>query len=282
MGAQQTHRVVSSDGTEIVTKVHGQGPPLVMVNGVLEDGELTWEGMVPLLAEEFTCLVMDTRGRGESGDHPDHSPPRLWEDISAVVDSVGQPVGLVAESGGAGRVLGAAARSSSVAAIAVYEPAVASMLSEEDAQRFEQGVARMSALAAEGETAAAARTFLSVVANDDELAELPDEYFETAGSYIPVLLKELEQSAQVDGPGPFDPESLERITAPTLVLHGAQTALPRSFTAAVQHVAKHVPDARVVELGGLGHLGPAIAPESVTPHLSKFFRDTLALPSPMG
>ena len=111
-----------------------------MVNGVMEDSELTWAGLVPLLSEQCTCLLMDTRGRGRSGDSSDHSPPRLWEDIASFVDSVGEPVGLVAESGGAGRVLGAAARTSAVAAVAVYEPAVASMLSDDDAARFEQGV----------------------------------------------------------------------------------------------------------------------------------------------
>lgn len=119
MGVQRTHRVLSSDGTEIVASVRGQGPPLVMVNGVMEDSELTWAGLVPLLSEQFTCLLMDTRGRGRSGDNSDHSPPRLWEDIASFVDSVGEPVGLVAESGGAGRVLGAAARTSAVAAVAV-------------------------------------------------------------------------------------------------------------------------------------------------------------------
>jgi len=34
-------------------------------------------------------------GRGLSANHPDHSPKRLVEDITAFVDSIGEPVGLV-------------------------------------------------------------------------------------------------------------------------------------------------------------------------------------------
>lgn len=153
---------------------------------------------------------------------------------------------------------------------------MASMLSDDDATRFEHGVARMSALAAEGEPAEAARTFLSVVANEDELASLPGEYFPTAGGYVSVLLQELEQSAQLEGPGPFDPTTLERIAAPVLLLHGAETAMPDSFTTAVEHVAVHVAEARVVELPGVGHPGPAVAPEVLAPHLTNFFHSTLA------
>jgi len=275
MGTERTHRAVSSDGTEIVASVHGQGPPLVMVAGILEDSEMTWEGMLPLLTERFTCLLTDTRGRGRSGDHPDHSPRRLWDDIASLADSVGEPVGLVGESGGAGRVLGAAARASSVAAVAVYEPAVASMLTDEDVARFEQGVMRMSALADEGDTAEAARTLLSVVAREEELAALPDDYFQTAGGYVSVFLQELSQSVDHEGPDPFDPTSLGRITAPVLLLHGAETAMPESFSAAVQHVAQHVAEPRVVELPGVGHLAPAVAPEVVAPQLTGFFDGTL-------
>jgi hypothetical protein len=33
------HRTISADGTEIAGRVHGQGPPLVLVHGGLGDGE---------------------------------------------------------------------------------------------------------------------------------------------------------------------------------------------------------------------------------------------------
>ena len=110
---------ISADGTEIVGRVRGQGPPLVLVHGALGDGEVDYEALVPHLAERFTCYTPSTRGRGLSGDNPDHSPPRLQEDVTAFVDSIGGTVCVVGWSGSGAWVLGAAADSDSVAAVAI-------------------------------------------------------------------------------------------------------------------------------------------------------------------
>ena len=89
---------ISADGTEIVGRVRGQGPPLVLVHGGLGDGEVAYEALVPHLADWFTCYTPSTRGRGLSGDNPDHSPPRLQEDVTALRRQhrrTGRPGGLV-------------------------------------------------------------------------------------------------------------------------------------------------------------------------------------------
>ena len=127
---------ISADGTEIVGRVRGQGPPLVLVHGALGDGEVAYEALVPHLADRFTCYTPSTRGRGLSGDNPDHSPPRLQEDVTAFVDSIGEPVCLVGWSGSGAWVLGAAADSDSVAAVAIYEPGVIGVGGEDDIARF--------------------------------------------------------------------------------------------------------------------------------------------------
>ena len=64
---------ISADGTEIVGRVRGQGPPMVLVHGGWGDGEVAYEALVPHLADRFTCYTPSTRGRGLSGDNPDHS-----------------------------------------------------------------------------------------------------------------------------------------------------------------------------------------------------------------
>ena len=122
MPEERIHRAVSADGTEIAGRVRGQGPPLVLVHGGIGDGEIAWEALLPHLTDRFTCYLPSTRGRGLSADNPDHSPPRLEEDVTAFVDSIGEPVCLVGWSGSGAWVLGAAARSASVAAVAAYEP----------------------------------------------------------------------------------------------------------------------------------------------------------------
>ena len=138
MTGDQIHRAVSADGTEIAGRVQGQGPPLVLVHGPVHDGDIAWGALLPLLTDRFTCYLPSLRGRGLSGDNPDHSPPRshFQEDVNAFVDSIGEPVYLMGWSDGGSLALGAAAHSDAVAAVAAYEPAVWTLMREDDLARF--------------------------------------------------------------------------------------------------------------------------------------------------
>ncbi|HZO68835.1 MAG TPA: alpha/beta fold hydrolase, partial [Kribbellaceae bacterium] len=85
MKEKRIQRAVSADGTKIVGRVVGHGPALVLVHGGIGHGDLAWEALLPHLTDRFTCYLPSTRGRGLSGDHPDHTPPRLVEDVTAFV-----------------------------------------------------------------------------------------------------------------------------------------------------------------------------------------------------
>src|SRR5918993_5822612 len=163
---------ISADGTEIVGRVRGQGPPLVLVHGALGDGEVAYEALVPHLADRFTCYTPSTRGRGLSGDNPDHSPARLEEDVTAFVDSIGEPVCLVGWSGSGAWVLGAAARSGSVAAVAAYEPGVVSVMREDDLARTFATMEQVGMAAANGRLVDAVRAFAPWIGTDNEIAAL--------------------------------------------------------------------------------------------------------------
>ena len=106
MNEKRIHRAVSADGTEIAGRVVGEGPALVLVHGGIGHGDLAWEALLPHLTDRFTCYLPSTRGRGLSSDNPDHSPARLEEDVTAFVDSIGEPVCLVGWSGSGAWVLG--------------------------------------------------------------------------------------------------------------------------------------------------------------------------------
>ena len=56
------------------------------------DGEVAYEALVPHLADRFTCYTPSTRGRGPSGDNPDHAVHHLVEDVVAFIDTIGEPV----------------------------------------------------------------------------------------------------------------------------------------------------------------------------------------------
>ncbi len=279
MITDRIHRTVSADGTEIAGRVHGQGPPLVLVHGRLEDGELSWNALRPLLTDRFTCYALSTRGRDLSADHPDLSPGRLVEDVVAFVDSLGEPVGLVGHSSGAGLVLGAAAEATSVVGVAAYEPVVPAVISEDDVARVQAAMVRHADAAAEGRYADAARILFdeSPMATDDEVAAMTAlGHFDAMARYVPVSLRELEQAATSETPDFSDPTVLGQISAPVLLLHGERTA--PFATDSLRHLDPHLPDSEVREVPGAAHFGPLLAPEAVAAELTRFFTAVHAQP----
>ena len=132
MSTQRTHYVTTSDGVTIGGSVHGQGPPLMFLQGAIGDGDIDWGRVVGHLSGRFTCHLPSLRGRGLSGDHPDLSPPRQVEDLLTYVDSIGEPTGLVGWSGGGYHALAVAAQSDAVTAVAPFEPGILSLADEQD------------------------------------------------------------------------------------------------------------------------------------------------------
>lgn len=272
MTEKHIHRAVSVDGTEIAGRVQGEGPPLVLVHGGIGDGEVAWEALWPHLIDRFTCYLPSTRGRGLSADNPDHSPPRLEEDVTAFVDSIGEPVRLVGWSGSGAWVLGAAARSASVAGVAVYEPAVISVMGEDDLSRTFSTVGQMVTATADGQLVDALRAFAPWICTDEEIAALEQtDFFERWEGAVPAMLRFVQQDASYEGVRSTDPEELARIAVPVLLLRGEQTRLGTWFADAAQFIAQHVPEPQVCELPGVGHFAPVLEPESIADELITFF-----------
>ena len=263
---------ISADGTEIVGRVRGQGPPLVLVHGGLGDGEVAYEALVTYLADRFTCYTPSTRGRGLSGDNPDHSPPRLQEDVTGFVDSIGEPVRLVGWSGSGAWVLGAAAHSDSVAAVAIYEPGVIGVGGDDDIARLAAAMQQVGSAAADGRNLDALHAFLPGIGTDNEIAALKETpFYEQWTGAIPALLRFVEQDMSYKGPRSTDPEALGQVAAPVLLLRGEQTLLGTFFADVERYVAQHVVDAHVRELPGVGHFAPLLEPQPVAKELISFF-----------
>ncbi len=281
MAEQTIHRAVSADGTEVTGRVHGNGPPLVLLPAGPGDSETSWQFVVPHLRERFTCYLMNTRGRGLSASNPDRSPERLVEDIEAFVDSIGQPVGLVewASFVGAALALPTASRMSSVAAVATYEPIVLESASEDDAARADALFARVGELAGEGRVAEAARTFVETwteygfYTDEDSAGGATLKFWSASAKAIPSFLDELHQAHEARGPSPASPSELAKTKVPVLILQGARThALHRD---GVRHVADHVASPVVREIPGAGHYGPHNQAAAVADELVRFFSEVL-------
>ncbi len=114
--------LTSRDGTTIAYEVDGSGPAVIVVNTVAED-RTSAPGIIGLLAQHFTVLSYDRRGRGGSGDPQPYDPAREIEDLAALVDVVGGRAALI--SGSAGGVLAldaASALGDAVIGLFLYEP----------------------------------------------------------------------------------------------------------------------------------------------------------------
>jgi hypothetical protein len=233
---------------------------------------VAWEAIVPRLSDHFTCFVPSLRGRGLSEDSEDHSPPRLEEDVTAFVSSIGEPVFLVGWSAGVPWALAAAAHSGAVTAVVAYEPTIVPLIRGGDAASRDAMYGQFGEAVAEGRLADAARAFHVFVCTESEMASFDADYFHRCAASMPALLQAGKHGASYEGSVSTDPDVLAMVAAPVLLLRGEQTRL-RTFYADTEHyVAEHVADPQIREpLPGLGHLGPLLAPDPIATELIAFF-----------
>lgn len=89
-----TKTTIKTSGAEIVTVKGGEGPPLLLMHGN-PFNHLSWHKIAPKLAEEFTVVLTDLRGYGDSskppggGDHSDYSFRNMALDQVEVMQELG-------------------------------------------------------------------------------------------------------------------------------------------------------------------------------------------------
>jgi haloacetate dehalogenase len=89
-----TKTITKTSGAEIVTVVGGKGPPLLLMHGN-PFNHLSWKKIAPNLARDFTVVLTDLRGYGDSskppggGDHADYSFRAMAQDQVEVMQSLG-------------------------------------------------------------------------------------------------------------------------------------------------------------------------------------------------
>lgn len=269
----QIKRVTSDDGTEIVGKVKGQGPPIVFVHGMMDDGTLQWAPAVPYLADRFTCHVMSARNRGESGHSENLTIPRLVEDVAAYASSIDEPAGLVGLSAGGTWVLGAASRLKDITGVVAYEPVVFEALNENIIKQLGSVIMREDEEAQQGQLITAVRIFAEFVGNEKEVAALGPADFEAMSANVPADLMGMKQGGENQGPSITDASQLVKIKAPLLLLQGGRTNIRSWFHSGVQYIAENVRQATVHEFPDLGHLGPMIDPKPIAEKIADFFNN---------
>ena len=119
-----TELAVSADGTKIAYEVRGSGPTLVIVEGALCHRAMgAFDELAPILADRFTVVGYDRRGRGESepGTRP-YAVQQEVDDLVAVLHGVDPHAFVFGMSSGAALSLEAARQGKLSSPLGVYEP----------------------------------------------------------------------------------------------------------------------------------------------------------------
>lgn len=247
--------VTSADGTRIAYERHGDGHPLVLLHGSSATHH-AWDAVVPQLADDFSLTVPDRRGRGESGDADAYSLNREVADLRAVLDDIQDEATVFGHSFG-GLLTLAATEEIDFDRLVLYEPAL--LVGD---YRGDDLSARMQERLDAGEREEAMKLFLQDAGDvpaPEQLPIWPDEInFELAETVV----RENEAVESYELPETPD------IDCSTLLLTGERG--PEHLRAGVRTLAERLPQYRLVELDGIGHMGTMSAPGQVADAVRSF------------
>ncbi len=266
----QTH-VTSTDGTSIAVFVSGSGRPLVLVPGTTAD-HTTWRLAAPPLSRAVTVYAVDRRGRGQSGDGPDYSLAREYDDIAAVADAAaeaaGMPVDLLGHSFGGAVAFGAIGRTDNVRGVVLYEGWPAPNAAHRAVAR--ELLERLESLHADGRDEAMLETFYREVVRTTE-AELDGMRAAPTWPARVAAAGTVTRELRAYEADAFDPAVAATIDVPVLLMVGGDSSA--GSRADPEVVAAALRDVRLVVLRGQGHLAHLADPERFASRVLEFLAD---------
>jgi pimeloyl-ACP methyl ester carboxylesterase len=258
-------KIHSKDGTVIAFDQSGEGPAVILVGGAFQHRAIDPKTarLSALLAQQFTVLHYDRRGRGDSGDTLPYAIEREIEDLEALIKEAGGSAYVFGKSSGAVLTLHAAARGLNIKKMALYEAPFNS--GDDDArQASENYTKQLTALLAEGRRGDAAAfamtTFGAPAQAVAGMRQMP--FWPTFEAVAPTLAYD----NAIMGDGSVPTKLITSITVPTLVLDGE--ASPAFMHNAAEAVAHSLPNAQRCTLAGQTH---DVDPDVLAPVLAKFF-----------
>jgi pimeloyl-ACP methyl ester carboxylesterase len=256
----------SQDGTSIVYDRVGSGPPLVLVGGAFSYRR--WKGFVQLaelLADRFTVINYDRRGRGDSGDATSYAVEREIEDLAAVIEAAGGRAQVFGMSSGGVLALRAAAAGVPIDRLVVYQPP---FVVDDAGHRPPTDFAHhLGELVTQGRRSAAVGYFMrkgmGAPAPFVALLRLARPIWSSLKAVAHTLPYDFAVMGDTVTGKPLAREPWASIATPTLVVAGSRS--PASLRKASNALATVMPDAERLTLEGQSHnvsmkaLAPAIA-----------------------
>ena len=257
--------VQSADGTSVGFVMFGSGPPLVLVHGSAGKGD-AWLPVAEAIAGQFTCHLVDRRGRGRSGDARQHSLDRECEDIEAVLRVAGAGAHLLGHSYGAICAL-EAARRFPVGRLVLYEPPLF-----HSGSRSEELSKQIHSAMANDQPDEALACFLRggpELSADELSAFQATPLWKEAVELAPTFAREVEAINRLES----NLEPYRKVSMPTLLLVG--TASAAHLRDASRGLQDTLPNVRTVLLDGQAHIANLLAPDLVAREVSNFLLASL-------
>lgn len=261
-----TEWATSADGTRIAFERTGTGPVLVLVDGAFCYREFgPARDVAKALVDDFTVVIYDRRGRGESGDTLPYSPEREFEDLHAVIDAAGGDAFVMGQSSGAGLAYRAAAAGVPMRKLIGYEAPWVGLRRNRDgsAKDYHGDLDRLIAGGANGK---AISYFMVDMIGAPRFVPLMMRVM--AAREWAKLLKvtpTLRHDAALMGDFTVPEAELAAVAVPTLVLCGGKGA--PEMLAAQEKVAAAIPGAEHAVLAGQTH---QVSPAALKPQFLRF------------
>ncbi len=254
-------KITSKDGTIIAYDKKGQGPLLILVLGAL-NRRSQGKKLAELLADRFTVVSYDRRGRGDSTDKLPYSTEKEVADIEALVDELSDTAYLYGHSSGCVLALMAAqALTDKIKGLALYElPYNADPQAQRASQAYKKELSQLLAEDRRGE--AVALFVKSVGVSDKQIAAMERlPMWKGLTSMAPTLaydmIELMEQYPALD---------TKNISAKALILYG--TSSPPFMSHTAEKLSQAMPHAVLKALEGQAHDVKAAA---LAPLLTTFF-----------
>jgi pimeloyl-ACP methyl ester carboxylesterase len=256
----------------------GRGQPVILVHGSAANRRI-WRALIERLADRYRVIAPDLPGYGESAARDGASAAVDVDAVLALARAVGEPFHLVGHSyGGAVALEAALDLEPRLRSLTVVEP-VSFQLLRPDAdaaalEEIEAVASRHLELVASGDLEACAEHFMRYWIGPAAWAAMPAELRCRIVATMPKVAAEFRFFfREARGADHF-----LHLRVPTLLVRGTRTTL--AARRVVEVLGKLLPNARLAELHGAGHLAPvthpALVEAAIEAHIARW---TASLPA---
>jgi pimeloyl-ACP methyl ester carboxylesterase len=232
-----------------------------------------WRGLMDRLSPRFRVLAPDSYDSGKSPAWPSDRIISLADEVAfiePVLERAGADCALVGHSYGAALALVAAAKNPGrIAALALYEPTLFSLIdagqpAPNDADGIRQAVTRAGDALDAGDNDTAARHFIDYWMQDGAWQAMPD----ARKPPIAASIVNVRRWAHALTTEPTPLAAFRALDMPVLVMTGERS--PRSAQGVARLLTGVLRHVEVVAFEGLGHMAPLTHPDVVNPVIAGF------------